>query len=143
MKIIGGIEKSDKLILKLTRLKISFILLRNHTARRLVPIFQRRSCKQDHYSLVVQFSKIKHSICCVFPRHRNFSGDFYNISCSSLLCKHFFSIHFQSLYSALVSVNFSLEKERKLIYHIEQKRSTLFRQIVSYPFSKPPILPIP
>ncbi|WP_310341816.1 hypothetical protein, partial [Paenibacillus sp. 2003] len=53
-------EKSDKLILNLTRLKISFVL-QSIQAKACLELL-RSFCKQNVHSLVVQFSKIKHDL---------------------------------------------------------------------------------
>ncbi|MET3834063.1 hypothetical protein ABIC86_005572 [Paenibacillus sp. DS2363] len=59
-------EKSDKLILNLTRLKISFVL-QSIQAKACLKLL-RSFCKQNVYSLVVQFSKIKHDLFYFFFR---------------------------------------------------------------------------
>ncbi|ETT46740.1 hypothetical protein C170_21879, partial [Paenibacillus sp. FSL H7-689] len=76
--------KSDKLILNLTRLKISFVL-QPIQAKAFLEL-SRSFCKQNVYSLVVQFSKIK---LISLPNVVLFSNS-YIISCPNQLCKLFF-----------------------------------------------------
>ncbi|OMF59218.1 hypothetical protein BK141_25525, partial [Paenibacillus sp. FSL R5-0765] len=77
-------EKSDKLILNLTRLKISFVLqpIQAKTCLKLLRSF----CKQNVYSLVVQFSKIK----LVLLPSVVLLSNFYILSHPHQLCKLFF-----------------------------------------------------
>jgi len=88
-----GIEKSDKLILNLTRLNISIVFQFSYSQMACTKTFTS-FCKQNVYSLVVQFSKIKHiqspSLICF--------SNFYIISFPNQLCKPFFQISFEAYF---------------------------------------------
>ncbi|MFL0377588.1 hypothetical protein ACH0BY_26960, partial [Paenibacillus amylolyticus] len=80
-------EKSDKLILNLTRLKISFVL-QSIQAKACLELL-RSFCKQNVHSLVVQFSKIKHVLS-----QPSFGGDFNNVTHSVCFRQELFLISF-------------------------------------------------
>ncbi|MGW7163626.1 hypothetical protein, partial [Paenibacillus taichungensis] len=100
----------------------------------------RSFCKQNVYSLVVQFSKIKLDNFLAFSSPFSLSGDFYNIPYFVCFSQAFFEILFSSSYRTQSFRQKHLTKQAKqrdIMYHINIEGVNYPNKEIFKPNNKP------